>query len=91
LNDRNRDPRAPRIPTQEEMIEQAARAANDAPPPITLVLTLDPMSGQVHLSGPLQNRMLCYGMMELAKDALRTLAERGVGEQGEGKRIVVPR
>lgn len=93
MNDRNRErERDPRIPTQDDLIDRAARAANDAPPPITLVLTLDPLSGRIHISGPLDNRMLCYGMMEMAKDALRSAAEgKGEGGRGEGGRIVTPR
>lgn len=27
--------------------------------------------GQIHLAGPLANKVLCYGLLEAAKDALR--------------------
>lgn len=36
-----------------------------------LVITLHP-NGNVSLNGPLANTMLCYGMLELARDAVRT-------------------
>lgn len=38
--------------------------------PITLTITLDE-SGGIALQGPVSNAALCYGMLELAKDAIR--------------------
>ena len=37
---------------------------------IELKITMSP-SGQVQVTGPIQNKMLCYGMLEAAKDAVR--------------------
>jgi hypothetical protein len=34
-----------------------------------LVITLDE-SGNVGINGPLENRLLCFGMMEMAKDGI---------------------
>lgn len=39
-------------------------------PPVQLVITMTP-DGQVQVSGPLQNKVLCYGMLESARDAIR--------------------
>ena len=38
--------------------------------PITLTITLDEAGG-IGLSGPVSNTILCYGLLELAKDAIR--------------------
>ena len=35
-------------------------------------LVIELMSdGRINVNGPIANKMLCYGMMELAKDAIR--------------------
>lgn len=39
--------------------------------PIVLTITLDPKTGAVHVNGPLANKLLCYGMLEEAKDVCR--------------------
>lgn len=38
--------------------------------PLTLTITLSE-SGQVSVNGPLDQLMLCYGMLELAKDVIK--------------------
>lgn len=35
-----------------------------------LAITLDE-AGAVNINGPLENRLLCYGLMEMAKEALQ--------------------
>ena len=42
---------------------------------IELVITLDPNTG-VQVRGPLQDMILCYGLLEMAKDAIRRNAEK---------------
>ena len=37
--------------------------------PVQLVIQLTP-TGQVSVSGPIANRTLCYGMLEMARDAI---------------------
>ena len=39
--------------------------------PITLTITLDQENGGVSCNGPLQDKVLCYGLLEGAKDAIR--------------------
>jgi hypothetical protein len=34
---------------------------------VRLVIELEPKSGEIGLQGPLENRLLCVGMLELAK------------------------
>lgn len=46
-------------------------------PRVELKITLDE-SGQVHVTGPLGNLILCYGMMDMAKDAIRAQAARQI-------------
>lgn len=41
---------------------------NDVIAQITVTLT---NNGQVQVSGPIDNRMLCYGLLEMAKDVVR--------------------
>jgi hypothetical protein len=52
----------------------------------TLVLTiaLDQLTGAVQVSGPIQNSMVCMGMLEMAKQAIHDF----VKEQAKGQRIV---
>lgn len=35
-----------------------------------LELVFDDQTGHLALAGPLQNKLLCYGMLELAKEAM---------------------
>jgi hypothetical protein len=37
---------------------------------IRLVIEMDPQTGGLHVHGPIDNRVLCYGMLEAAKLAL---------------------
>lgn len=37
-----------------------------------LEILFDDKTGRVALAGPLNNKLLCYGMMELAKQAMGT-------------------
>ena len=39
--------------------------------PVQMLITLLP-NGQVEVQGPVQNRLLCYGLLESAKDAIRS-------------------
>lgn len=39
---------------------------------LTITVT---MEGQLNVNGPLQDKMLCYGLLELAKDAIRAHQE----------------
>ncbi len=43
--------------------------------PIQLVVTLDE-TGQVGVSGPIQNQMLCFGLLEMAKIAINDHAKQ---------------
>lgn len=42
----------------------------DAPPIAQLLITLT-STGQIQIQGPIQDKTLCYGLMESAKDAIR--------------------
>jgi hypothetical protein len=58
-----------------------------APPPVTLAVTFDPATGQVQVGGPIDNKGLCYMMLECAKDAIRDHNQRR-GPGGPG--LVLP-
>jgi hypothetical protein len=49
--------------------------------PAQLLITLHE-NGQIQVEGPLENRILCYGLLECARDALRDM------KPAEPKRIV---
>lgn len=49
------------------------QAAPVTPTDIQLVVTLHP-NGQVSISGPLDNRIFCLGLLEMAKDVLAKFA-----------------
>ena len=39
--------------------------------PIELHITFDQQTGNVQVTGPLPNKILCYGMLDMAKDVIR--------------------
>ena len=49
----------------------------------TLTITFDETTGKLGLDGPIQNKLLAYGMLELAKDALRAFNE-------QSKQTIIP-
>jgi hypothetical protein len=38
---------------------------------IQVIITMDETTGQVNVNGPLANKFLIYGMLEMARDAIR--------------------
>lgn len=47
-------------------------------------LEIEVVNGQLRLAGPIQDKVLCYGLLEAAKDALRTMhAEAAKGPKIE--------
>ena len=38
---------------------------------VQLVITLDQATGAIQVSGPIEQPMLAYGLLELARDAIR--------------------
>jgi len=52
-------------------------------PSSTLILTItfDQMTGHVNVTGPIENGLVCYGMLECAKDALRAHAAQKLSGQ----------
>lgn len=60
------------------------------PEPVTFIITYDRLSGALNIQGPLHDRVLAYGILESAKEALIHMGlEKGRGS--EGGRILVPR
>ena len=59
---------------------------NGQTPSTTLVLTitLDQLTGAVQVNGPIQNPLVCMGMMEMAKQAIHDFAK----EAAKNQRIV---
>lgn len=49
---------------------------------IQLTITLDEKTGNLQVTGPIQDRILCYGMLELAKATIQ--------EQAAVKPSIVP-
>lgn len=43
------------------------------PPRIVIELTRD---GQIHVNGPLHDPLLCFGMLEIAKDVVRQAGQK---------------
>lgn len=59
---------------------------NQPVPQIQMVITLDQVTGQVNVQGPVNNLILCYGLLEAAKDSCREY----IKQQSAGKRIIEP-
>lgn len=38
---------------------------------ITLTIEFDPDQGSVFVQGPIKDRLFCYGLLELAKEAIK--------------------
>jgi hypothetical protein len=56
-----------------------------APSPVVeLKISFDQMTGAVRVDGPIQNPMFCYGILEMARQAIQNFA----AEQAQGKKIV---
>lgn len=53
----------------DEPIVGGDGAAEGPPPSVSLIITMH--EGRVSLTGPLDDLVLCYGMVEVAKDQLR--------------------
>lgn len=60
---------------------------NGSREPITLTITLSP-DGQLNVNGPLHNRIICLGMLEMAKAVVVNFKEHSAIAQ---VRPVVPR
>jgi hypothetical protein len=43
---------------------------NDKLTQVTLTITIDTMTGQVNVNGPINDRLLCFGLLEMAKEAI---------------------
>jgi hypothetical protein len=56
---------------------------------IEIRITLNPVTGQLQLSGQLNNRMQAYGMLEMAKEILLKRSLDIAPQQKPG--IIVPR
>jgi len=44
-------------------------------PLMTLAITIDE-KGQIQVTGPIENKLLCYGLLEIAKDVVHEHCER---------------
>lgn len=55
---------------------------NGTPKPgiVELRITLDQLSGQIQVTGPVNNSVLAYGMIEAAKDAIRRFNEKAASD-----------
>jgi hypothetical protein len=51
-------------------------------PQVQLIVTLDD-NGSVNINGPIQNALLCFGLLEMAKVAINNYAE-------QNKRLIQP-
>lgn len=48
----------------------------ESQPIIQMVITFDPNDGRISVTGPINNRTLSYGMLEMAKEAIYDLKEK---------------
>lgn len=59
---------------------------NSVKPVLELKISLDQLSGGISVNGPIDNPLICYAMLELAKDAVRAHNQAKVAKSS----IVVP-
>ena len=48
---------------------------NNGPISVTLTIELQP-DGKVGVTGPIDNKVLCYGMLEAARDAIKDFNDK---------------
>jgi hypothetical protein len=48
---------------------------------LTLTITYDQMSGAIGVNAPVQNLLLCYGMLEMARQTIQNFAEAQAKQQ----------
>ena len=53
---------------------------------LSITITLDPTTGQISLAGPLENTVICIGMLEMAKISIIEYAHK----KQQGKTILDP-
>jgi hypothetical protein len=51
---------------------------------VQLLIEFDQMTGAVTVNGPIQNAMFCYGVLEMARQAIQNFA----AEAAKGQRIL---
>lgn len=58
---------------------------------VQFIITLDPETGQLGVQAPIQNMILCYGMLEMAKAQLPKMQEQAQQRiQPVGAGVVLP-
>lgn len=55
---------------------KVAEAGQEEQPLIQMTITFNPNNGSVQVVGPITNRTLSYGMLEMAKEAIYDLKEK---------------
>jgi hypothetical protein len=46
---------------------------------VQIVISLDQVTNKISVNGPIQNKILCYGLLEAAKDAVRDYIQKNTG------------
>lgn len=49
---------------------------------VELKISFNPATNEVAFSGPLENKLLCYGLLEMARDAVKSFGEKTVAQRG---------
>ena len=60
------------------------------PEPITILITYDRGSGNLNIQGPISDRVLTYGILEAAKEALVKMGMEHGKSGAQGSRILTP-
>lgn len=64
---------------------------NGEHPPIQAQLTITLyQGGSVNISGPIDNRLLCYGMLELGKELIVQRSYQAAAEEEKSDIVVAP-
>lgn len=48
---------------------------------VRIDIVYEPRTGAVSVTGPIQNKTLCYGMLEMAKDVIKDFSEKAAAEK----------
>lgn len=57
---------------------------------VKLEIVFDQATGDISVAGPMQNALLCYGMLEVARDIIARAADGKIDANAGGSSLIVP-
>jgi len=58
---------------------------------IQFIIRYTPKNGTVEIAGPIQDKILTYGVLEMAKEAVKAVREEPMIQKAQGPLFIPPR